>query len=327
MATITETITDSASTSSSRSGNLLKKYGFGADQVPTDSPRPYKDTIQRIASSDGADKIVSALKQDGGVIVENFLSAELAQRLNEDLDPQLDDMYVGCMDPATMAIDSVKEFHGLNTKRFTNLVTRSKVWREEVIETDLAYDILDKVYREESGSFWQSTAQVIELGPKSAAQVLHHDGANLVPFWLLGPDGPEFHINMLIAMSDTTEENGATRVIPGSHKWNLFDLGDSSMTVPATMKKGDALVFDCRLVHGGGENKSDKNRRMIAWTFCPGYITPEEAAPLVVPREVAKGLSYRAQKILGFRSQYVKGAAGLWMTDMNEVGNCIGMDK
>lgn len=320
--------TNANSTAIASNAERLRKYGFTGDNIPTELSRPHKNVIQRIpaAAPHAADQIFTSVKADGGCIVEGLLSRDVVDRVNADLDPHLDNWYEGINDPAGPNTAGVVAFHGAKTKRFTNLVTLSKTWREEVVDKDIFYDVLDKFFLEESGAYWQSSGQVIQLGPGAPAQGLHRDGANHMTFWMLGPDGPEYHINFLIALADTTEENGATRCIPGSHKWSLFDLGDPELAIPAFLKKGDALVIDSRILHAGGENKSSDPRRMVAFTFCPGWLTPEEASTLLVPKELAKTLPKRVQRILGFRSQYVKGAAGLWMSNMEEVGQAIGMD-
>jgi ectoine hydroxylase-related dioxygenase (phytanoyl-CoA dioxygenase family) len=219
----------------------------------------------------------------------------------------------------------VAAFHGSNTKRLTNLVTHSATFRSEIIDHPLVHEISDSVFLEESGTYWMTTAQVIEIGPNSQAQMLHRDLENWFPFIGMGPKGPEVTINFLVALTDFTEENGATRVIPGSNHWSDFeDRGTPEQTIPAVMDAGDALLISGKVVHGGGANQtSDFYRRGVAFAFNAGFLTGEEAYPFLVDMEIAKTLSPRVQRVLGFRSQYPTGSPGLWQVDYADLGDYL----
>lgn len=118
------------------------------------------------------------------------------------------------------------------------------------------------------------------------------------------PDAPEVTINFLCALLDFTEENGAIRVIPESHKWPDHSVyGQPEDTIAAEMKSGDALFISGKTVHGGGHNRSNEKRRGLAFSWQPSYLTPEEAYPFMIPVETVKKLSPRAQRMVGFRSQ------------------------
>ncbi|MEV6657294.1 phytanoyl-CoA dioxygenase family protein [Nocardia fluminea] len=269
--------------------------------------------------------ILAIVQRDGGVIIENFLTKEQIDRFNADVEAPLQALRPG----STHENEIVAAFHGSNTKRLTNLVTHSPTFRNEIIEKDLVHELCDKVFLEESGTYWMTTAQVIEIGPGNDAQMLHRDLGNWYPFYGLGSKGPEVTINFLIAFTDFTEENGATRVIPGSNHWeNFWDMGTPEATIPAVMNAGDALVISGKVVHGGGANKTaGEYRRGVAFTFNPGFLTPEEAYPFLVDREVAKTLSPRVQRLLGFRSQYPTGSPGLWQVDYADLADHLGLDS
>jgi ectoine hydroxylase-related dioxygenase (phytanoyl-CoA dioxygenase family) len=92
------------------------------------------------------------------------------------------------------------------------------------------------------------------------------------------------------------------------------------------MKAGDAVLMSGKTVHGGGANKTkDENRRGLAFTLQCSYLTPEEANPFIIGLDVIKQLSPRAQRILGFRSQFPKYSPGLWQSDYSEIANVIGL--
>ncbi|MEV0686974.1 phytanoyl-CoA dioxygenase family protein [Nocardia sp. NPDC050378] len=282
---------------------------------------PVKATLRSVTESTPLTEILAIVAEDGGVIIENFLSQDQIARFNSEIEAPLTALAPG----STHEIEAVADFHGSNTKRLTNLVTHSKTFREEILDKDLVHDLCDATFLEESGTYWMTTAQVIEIGPGNKAQILHRDLENWFPFIGMGPQGPEVTLNFLIAFTDFTEENGATRVIPGSNHWADFeDRGTPEATVPALMRAGDVLVFSGKTVHGGGANvTTDQYRRAVAFALNPGFLTGEEAYPFLVDMAIAKQLSPRVQRLLGFRSQYPTGSPGLWQVDYTELGDYL----
>lgn len=281
-------------------------------------------SLQSIPRDTPVEEILEIVARDGGVILKNFLSREQIDCFNADVESSMQALRPG----STHDNEMIAAFHGSNTKRLTNLVTLSPTFRNEIIDHDLVHLLCDATFLEESGSYWMTTAQVIEIGPGNDAQMLHRDLENWYPFVSLGKNGPEAILNFLIAFTDFTEENGATRVIRGSNHWDDFeDRGTPEDTVPAVMHAGDALFFSGKTVHGGGANRTEgEYRRAVAFALNPGFLTGEEAYPFLVDLELAKTLSPRVQRTLGFRSQYPTGSAGLWQVDYAELGDYLGLD-
>ena len=285
---------------------------------------PDVQSLQAVPPDTSVENIRAIVARDGGVIIKNFLTKDQIDRFNADVQPAMDALSPG----STHENEIVAAFHGSNTKRLTNLVTLSPTFRDEIIDKDLIHDLCDATFLEESGTYWMTTAQVIEIGPGNDAQMLHRDLENWFPFVGMGPSGPEVTVNFLIAFTDFTEENGATRVIPGSNHWSDFeDRGTPEDTIPAVMQAGDALFFSGKTVHGGGANKTSNDyRRAVAFAINPGFLTGEEAYPFLVDLEVAKTLTPRVQRLLGFRSQYPTGSPGLWQVDYADLGDHLGLD-
>ncbi|WP_098893869.1 phytanoyl-CoA dioxygenase family protein [Streptomyces sp. t99] len=279
--------------------------------------------LTSVANDTPAEEILKIVTRDGGVIIKGFLTQEQITRFNAEIEQPLRALAPG----SSHENEIVAEFHGSNTKRLTNLVTRSATFRSEVIDHPLVHEISDLVFLQESGTYWMTTAQVIEIGPGNQAQMLHRDLENWFPFIGMGPAGPEVTINFLVALTDFTEENGATRVIPGSNHWSDFeDRGTPEQTIPAVMNAGDVLLISGKTAHGGGANRTgDEYRRGLAFTFNAGFLTGEEAYPFLVDRELAKTLSPRVQRMLGFRSQYPTGSPGLWQVDYADLGDHLGL--
>ncbi|MEV6657298.1 phytanoyl-CoA dioxygenase family protein [Nocardia fluminea] len=280
-----------------------------------------KATLRSVTETTPLAEILAIVAEDGGVIIKNFLSPDQIARFNADIEQPLRALSPG----STHDNEIVAAFHGSNTKRLTNLVTHSKTFREEILDKDLLHDLCDATFLEESGTYWMTTAQVIEIGPGNTAQFLHRDLENWFPFVGMGPQGPEVTVNFLIAFTDFTEENGATRVIPGSNHWADFqDRGTPEATIPAIMQAGDALFFSGKTVHGGGANvTTDEYRRAVAFALNPGFLTGEEAYPFLVDMDIARQLSPRVQRLIGFRSQYPTGSPGLWQVDYADLGDYL----
>jgi ectoine hydroxylase-related dioxygenase (phytanoyl-CoA dioxygenase family) len=261
----------------------------------------------------------------GGVIIEGFLTQDQVTQLNHDLDGPFESMHMG----AKHKSETMRQFHGNQTKRITNVVNHSKVYRHDILDMDLVHGICERAFAHYNSSYWMSAAQAIEINPGNSAQCLHRD-QGLFPFVnLLGAAAPEALINFLIAITPFTEQNGATRVVPGSHKDpDFLDYGHSDQTVPAEMKPGDALLISGKTLHGGGANQtSDERRRGLAFSMSLSSLTPEEAYPFQISIGTARTMSERAQRMIGFRSVYPSKMYGLWQWNASKLEDYIGLDK
>lgn len=281
--------------------------------------------LQHVPNTASIEEIMAVVEQDGGVIIEGLLTADQIRRFTEEIEPALQEVGEGSKSDE----EALQEFHGKHTIRLTNLIPLSKTFREEIVDHDLVSAVADATMAKSADSYWMGTAQVIDIGPGNKAQVLHRDLENYPYFMKPGPAGPEVMINFLIALTDFTEENGATRVIPRSHVWPDFeDRGTPEQTIPALMKAGDALFFSGKLSHGGGANKTENERRRgLAFTFNPGWLVPEEAYPFLIDLDLARTLSPRVQQMVGFRSIYNNshGASPLWQHNYSEIADHLGL--
>lgn len=281
--------------------------------------------VPRIHVSAGVDRILEVVKEHGGVIISEFLTKNEVSALDNDLVKGFTNICPG----SKFDSEGFKDFHGRQTKRLTNVVTHSEVFRHNLLDKDLIYEILDKVFEYDNKAYWMSAAQAIEIGPGNKAQPLHRDQGQYRVFNLWGRDAPEGVVNFLIATTRFTDENGATRVLPGSNLWPEFKVaGNPEDTVPAEMEAGDCLFISGKTIHGGGSNRTqDELRRALAFTFAAAYLTPEEAFAFQVNKDIAKTMSKRAQRSIGFRSVFpTSEGGGLWMHDYSELADFIGMD-
>lgn len=279
-------------------------------------------SLEHIPFGSPVEDIMAIIDRDGGVILDGVLSPDEVDRLNGELDPYLSGYHTGAMG----GDEVIREFWGALTKRVTNAVTLSETYRKRVLERPELWGYVDAMFKGVSNSFWVQATQIIEIMPGEDEQVLHRDMGNYPVFLQYGPQAPEVTCNGLLALVDVTEEIGATRIIPGSHKWD-FDIECSQdMTIPAEMKAGSMLFYSGKLVHGGGANVSrDTPRRVIATAFNPSFLVPEEAYPFVVPIEIVRTMPERLQQALGFRSVYQTEPRGgsLWQHNYEELAHYL----
>ena len=103
------------------------------------------------------------------------------------------------------------------------------------------------------------------------------------------------------ALTDFTEANGATRIIPGSHTGGASpDLRQPYDSIPAEMERGSVLVWHGSLWHGGGANTTDTRRVGIAMNYCAGYIRQQENQQLGIPLDTARRFPRRLQELVGY---------------------------
>lgn len=280
--------------------------------------------LERVPFGTPAPAVMEIMERDGGVIIEDVLKTGQLEELNADIDVRMEALSAGLRDATTHD----EMFYGSLTKRLANVPATSRVFREEIMAHPTILEYHDAILGPAADYYWLTTAQIMELLPGQKEQVLHRDFENFPFFATLGRNAPEIATNFLIALSESTEIMGATRVIPGSQNWEDFSYrGDPSETVAAELRPGSGLLISGRVIHGGGANRSTKNRRLMALGYNVGWLTPEEAHPLMVPLEIVRTLPPRAQQLLGFRSFTNRGHHGgtLWQADMGELGDYLGL--
>ena len=145
-------------------------------------------------------------------------------------------------------------------------------------------------------------------GPGAEAQLLHRD--ELV--WVHVPrPHPELQVASVIALEDFRAENGATRVVPGSHRWPLERRPEPDEIADAEMPPGAAVIYLGSTIHGAGANTTaDRRRRGMHLSYVVGWLRTEENQYLSVPVEVVRELPRRAQELLGWAAHDAIAAGG-----------------
>jgi len=290
------------------------------------SPRQQRH-FSRLPATSPATDIIKAFKDDGCVVIESMFTPSQLVRLNRDMDAALASVNAGR--PANANTAPLPEgadamVFGSNTKRVGGLLYRSSAFREDVCDNEALHGVSTELFKE-TGDYWLSTAQMIEIGPGSKAQPLHADASGWWPFWAMGDRWqPEFAVNFHIATTDTTKANGATGVVRGSHNSikpsDLFD--DPALSAwqfpdekveQIELKAGDCLLLGGKIVHRGEANKTaDEYRRLLSCTVISASLTPEEAHPIAIDGQTAKDMTERAKKFVGFRELNTAIGPNVW---------------
>jgi ectoine hydroxylase-related dioxygenase (phytanoyl-CoA dioxygenase family) len=236
--------------------------------------------VLRTASD--VDGVVAGLEEVGYAIVEGVMSPDQVAETKAEMRRVLDTTPLGRND-----------FEGFGTKRVYALFGKTRAWDDHAI-SPLVLGVLDRVL---GPAFQLSAPTGIEIGPNEKAQVLHRDDS----IYPLPNPHQEVVLNTMWPLDDFTEENGATRIIPGSHRWDERPSGDAlASTVAAEMPAGSVMFYLGSVWHGGGANRTDQTRLGVILEYVAGWLRAQENHLLAVPREVAVTLPERLQELLGY---------------------------
>ncbi len=268
--------------------------------------------------------ISAALLRDGGIILEGLLSRPLVDQLNKEVDPLLDEA-----DPEHSHLNPVLDvFFGQRTRHVTGLVSKSHTFAEKVMCHPTLLALCDEILLPHCADYILNLAHVMDRGSGAERQLFHRDE----DIWVHMPkERPELELAMIIAMVDFNKENGATVVVPGSHKWqerHLPDLPEEQLAY-AEMPAGSAVIYLGSTLHAGGTNKSDAWRRGIHMSYCLGWLRTEENNILVTPPDIARKLSKRARELVGYGvHDAIEDLGGyLGMVDMQSPSDLLDKNK
>jgi ectoine hydroxylase-related dioxygenase (phytanoyl-CoA dioxygenase family) len=179
-----------------------------------------------------------------------------------------------------------------NTWRAHNLLAKTRA-----IDALLLDPRLRAIVEGVIGQYCQiNIAALFNMLPGELKQDLHQDDG----LWPIPRPHPPFLCNMLIAFDDFTLDNGATHVVPHSHRWTRL-IDQSIETVQVEMQSGSAIFWDGGLWHGGGANTTPDQERMgLFVSHLVSYLRPSDLQLVSVPREVVREMPKKLQRLLGY---------------------------
>jgi hypothetical protein len=230
--------------------------------------------------------VVDVLRRDGGVIVRDLAPAGLIE---------------ACLGELRSSFDEFDEsrrtdFSGPKTLRCGG-VLRYAPSCAGLIAHPMVLNVADAVLLPACAEYQIGSTTGIEILPGESEQQLHRDDTPY-PIQIAGL---ELQFAVMWAFTDFTSENGATRVVPGSHRYlRAWHRPDLIHWASAAMPKGSALFYLGSTWHGGGANRSRSPRTGLINTYCLGWLRSEENHCLEVPPQVARQYDERVRRLLGY---------------------------
>lgn len=234
-----------------------------------------------------AGRVATTVDAQGYAIIEDVIDAGTCAALIEEVDrvEREHDIAFG-----------QNEFEGFETRRIFNLIARGPRFRDLVIEPRVLA-VVEAILGE---GFLLSGTTSMHIGPGETVQLLHADDGMIS----LPRPHPATMVTTLWALSDFTAENGATRLIPASHKREGIvptPEEEARETISAVMKAGSVLVFHASLWHGGGANTTkDVERYGLSIQYVAGWCRQQQNLMLGTPRETVASYPRKLQELIGY---------------------------
>ncbi len=245
--------------------------------------------LQKIHVSE-PERIVTALEQEGGVIVLDYLELPRLRAVRSALDAAIADL------PWCNTFGAYEDdFFGIKTKRLHG-VLQYHPEIEHCLMHPLALAMAPKVIGD---PVIMSTGELMAIGPGESRQRLHRDAVS----WQRAGLQREFLFSVNIALTDFRADNGATVVVPGSHRWPADRPPLESELTQAEMPAGSALVYLGGLLHSGGENVTNELRMGLYFGYIPSWLRPLENPAQTLPQDVLQRLHEGTRRMLGISEE------------------------
>ncbi|GLZ29240.1 hypothetical protein Lesp02_14300 [Lentzea sp. NBRC 105346] len=184
-------------------------------------------------------------------------------------------------------------FEGHQTQRIYSVLEKTRAV-DRLVDHPRVLALLDRLLLP---NYLLSQLQVINIQPGEDAQLMHpDDGMYPVP-----RPRPALSAATVWAIDEFTEDNGATVILPGSHRWpdGRFPA-DSDVRISAVMPAGSCVLFVGTLWHGGGANRSGAPRLAATAQYCQPWLRTQEAFTLSTSRDVVRAVSEDIRRMLGY---------------------------
>jgi len=242
--------------------------------------------LASFAPGANVDELVAAIDRDGAIILSECVSDAMVEAVKSELRPHFDAEGTGHQN----------SFNGYDTLRLSQILARSRTSAELVVFSTLLA-IFDAILLPNCINYRIGSLTAIEIWPGESSQVLHRDD-DVYPVRV---PGVEWQVSVNWALDEFTAENGATHVVPGSHRWPADRTATEDEVVQAIMPKRSVLVYLGSVLHGGGANQSDSPRIGLVNTYSLGWLRQEENMYLSVPREIAETYPENIRRLMGYQ--------------------------
>ncbi len=247
--------------------------------------------IPKFSADADATEVHDALAEAGCVVVTGLTSSSKRREIVAELDPFMQAARV-------IDDDDPSEFYPGRTRRVTALLARSETITDEMVAHDLTQGICER-FLLPNGEFGYQlhVTAALEVGPGAREQVLHREEDSFTYFEL---PRPNLIVASMWAITDFRADNGATLLVPGSHRWEEGREAEPGEIVQAEMPAGSVLFWLGGLLHGAGANTAGDWRYGVILTYSAGWVRQEETQYLNVPQDRLLALSPEIRRIAGF---------------------------
>jgi len=243
--------------------------------------------VQTLDRGSHSNEVVDALLRDGGVIVADQVSNDVIDRILKDLRGPFDEQ----------GHEFKNDFNGYRTLRLGGILGLSRA-SADLIAHPRVMEVADAVLKRHCSNYRIGSTTAIEVHPGEDSQVLHRDDG----FYPMRLPDVEFQISAMWALDDFSAENGATRIVPGSHDLRGIDSVEENDVEQAVMPRGSVLFYLGSTLHGGGANTTGAPRAGLITTYSLGWLRQEENQYLTVPREIADSYPDHIRRLMGYQA-------------------------
>ena len=248
-------------------------------------------SIPQFSADASARDITAALGEAGCVVVTGVTDAELRQSITDELAPHM-------ANARFLEEDDPSRFYPARTRRVSALVARSPSVTDHLVAHPLSLEVCETHLLPNSEYGYQlHVSAALEIGPGAREQVLHREENSFTFFPL---PRPNIIVASMWAVTDFRADNGATLLVPGSHKGPAERKAARDEILNAEMPAGSVLFWMGGALHGAGANTSANWRYGVILTYSVGWVRQEENQYLNVPRERVAELSPELRRIVGF---------------------------
>ena len=240
--------------------------------------------LQTFEADTSPEQVVDVIAADGVAIVRDLLEGPEMARLVGELDPYL---------AASIAVSEGEEHR--HTRRVGALLAKCPTTRD-LVQHPLILAVTEQVLGPYCARFQINYTGVMYLDPGETAGRIHRDTG----FYPLQNPCPPTVLATMWAMTDFTADNGATRLVLGSHRWHDDRAPLPEEIATAEMSAGSVLLYTGNTLHGPGANRSNAARGGLALHYALGWLRQEENQYLVMPKEEAARLPKRLQELMGY---------------------------
>ncbi|MEU6795646.1 phytanoyl-CoA dioxygenase family protein [Nonomuraea wenchangensis] len=253
-------------------------------------------TLTTLPASAAIEEAIEAVEAVGAVIIEDFIDPGTLAGLWADLGADLERTADGdgrLVGEKTRILPGLvrRSAHSVTVLRQPHFLGAARHFLQRPVRAWLGEQRIEFVPTIQLG-----ISRAIQIQPGVPVQGLHRDDTA----HLRTHPGPESRVQVMIAASEFTARNGATRVIPGSHRWDDERGPREDEAVPAEMRAGSALLWLGSTYHGAGANRSDGPRTGLSYALDLGNLRQEENQYLSIPLDVVRGYPEDVQRLLGY---------------------------